>query len=391
MRILFCSRTHLSKELGASKVLIELAEEMEQLGWQCTLVSPQDIASGRNGNEDYCAQLRRYLIEHAGEYDVVEYDHGHLPYPRRDFPAGTLFVARSVLLAHHFNKIAIPRDRSIKGQVRSLLFERNEAARSRVRTERAQVTVTEADLVNVLNLDDRAELIKWGVRERKIVVIPNGISRSRRILFEALSDSPPSEPVVVFVGTFDNRKGALDFPLIVQEVSRAVPNVRFRLLGTFNDEGAVRNHFPRKLRSRIEVVSRFPADGLPKLLSTGSVGIFPSYVEGFGLGVLEMLAASIPVIAYNCPGPPEMLPTDYLVAPGDWSAMSAKVSALLTDRSALADARRWARQRSLEFCWRAIAEQTSEVYARWCGERRSAINCTTNLRPSLNQQNLTVA
>lgn len=371
MRILFCSRTHLSKELGASKVLIELAEEMEQLSWQCTLVSPNEIASRLNGNEEYCQQLRRYLIEHAGKYDVVDYDHGHLPYPRSDFPAGTLFVARSVLLAHHFNRISIPRDRSIKGRLRSLLFERNEAARCRLRIEQAHKTVCEADLVNVLNLDDRTELIRCGLPDGKIVVIPNGLSRSRRIMFDSISDAPPREPVVVFVGTFDNRKGALDIPLIIQEVSRAVPNVRFRLLGTFKDHADVRNRFPRKLRSRIDVVSRFPADTLPELLSTGgSVGIFPSYLEGFGLGVLEMLAASIPVIAYNCPGPPAMLPSNYLVRPGDWSSMSAKVIDLLKDEERLMRARCWAKQRSQQFCWDSIARTTSEFYALHCKRKR---------------------
>ena len=364
MRILFCSRNHLSKELGASKVLIELAEEMEREGWDCTIVSPHDIGFGLNGNEDYHQQLRQYLIKHASEYDVVEYDHGHLPYPRSDFHFGTLFVARSVLLGHHFNKIAIPRDTSIKGRVRSMLFGRDEAARGRQRTERAEVTVKEADLVNVLNLDDRAELVSCGIPDEKIVVIPAGISRSSRMLFDAVSSAPPVEPVVVFIGTFDHRKGASDFPLIVEHVSRAVPNVRFQLLGTFRDQHAVMNHFPKRLRSRIDVLPRFHPDELPKLLSTGSVGIFPSYLEGFGIGVLEMLAASIPVISYNCPGPPEMLTTDYLVAPGDWSGMSAKVIDLLKDKDSLTKARCWARQRSQHFRWESIAQITSELYFR---------------------------
>jgi glycosyltransferase involved in cell wall biosynthesis len=362
MRLLVCSRIHLTKELGASKVLLELTEEMEQLGWQCTLVGPQDVAPDFNGKADYHTHLRRYLIEHAGKYDVVEYDHGHLPYPRSDFSARTLFVARSVLLGHHFNKIAISRDKSIKGRVHWLLFGKNEAGQARLRTERALETVREADLVNVLNLADRAELISSGIPDEKIVVIPNGISRSRRILFDAVSSAPPVEPVVVFVGTFDNRKGALDFPLIIQEISGAVPNARFLLLGTFKDQDAVRNHFPRKLRSRIDVLPSFHPNALPELLSAGSVGIFPSYLEGFGLGVLEMLAASIPVIAYNCPGPPEMLSGEYLVAPGDWSAMGAKVVDLLKDRERLITARRWARQRSRQFCWERIAQMTSELY-----------------------------
>src|SRR5439155_12459149 len=126
----------------------------------------------------------------------------------------------------------------------------------------------------------------------------------------------------------------------------------------------VRNQFPRKLRSRIDVLPRFDPDALPWLLSTGSVGIFPSYVEGFGLGILEMLAASIPVIAYNCPGPPVMLPTEYLVSPGDWPGMSAKVIDLLNDGERLAKARCWAKQRSQQFRWESIAHTTSELYIK---------------------------
>lgn len=110
------------------------------------------------------------------------------------------------------------------------------------------------------------------------------------------------------------------------------------------------------------MLPQFPAEVLPELLSPGSVGVFPSYLEGFGLGILEMLAASIPVFAYNCPGPPAMLTAEYLVAPGDWSAMSAKVIDLLKDRDRLAKARCWAKERSRQFSWESIAKTTSQLY-----------------------------
>ena len=369
MRILFCSPAQLSNELGASKVIIELAEEMAGLGWDCTLVDPRDIGPALGG-QAYAARLRRYLIDNAARYDVVEYDHGHLPYSRSDFPAETLFVARSVLLSHHFDTISIPQDRSIKGRVRSAFSDRKEASLRRLRIERAHATVTEADLVNVANLHDRDELLRWGVPGAKIVSIPYGLSRKTRNQFDALHDAQPGEPEVVFVGTFDNRKGALDFPRVCEQISRAVPRVRFRLLGTFKDRDSVRHCFPRRLRDRIHVEPFFPADALPGLLSTGSVGIFPSYIEGFGFGVLEMLAASIPVIAYNCPGPPAMLSPDYLVPPGDWSAMGEKVIALLSDRERLAQGRRWAKQKSQQFCWDKIARITSDAYIAHAANRQ---------------------
>jgi glycosyltransferase involved in cell wall biosynthesis len=366
LKILFCSQTDLSRELGASKVLIELAEEMERIGWSCTLLGPRDIAPGLKHHGDYPIHLRHYLMQHAAAYDVVEYDHNHLPYPRTDFPRETLFVARSVLLAHHFGNIEIPRSEDWKSVIRSLTVERKTKARDHDQRKRAHQTVCQADLVNVLNNDDKAELIRHQIPDEKITVIPNGISRNVRKLFDSVSSVAPAEQRVAFVGTFDNRKGALDFPHIVRLVCAAVPRVRFRFLGTYVDRDRVLGSFPLGLRSQIEVFPRYAPHQLPGLLASCSVGVFPSYLEGFGLGVLEMLAASIPVFAYNTPGPPMMLPPEYLVRRGDSAAMAEGVIRLLTQPSELASARNWAKGRSSEFCWIRIARQTNEIYKeRW--------------------------
>ncbi len=358
----------MSRELGGSKIVIELAEEMEHLGWRCDLISPSDIVSAqaRELHEKYPAYLREYLHEHASQYDVVDYNHSHLPYPRSEFPHQTLFVTRSVLLSHHFDKIELPKEKGLKSSIRSLLLARDGEARHKRWLRRAYLTLNEADLINVPNYDDKAELVKSGVAEDKIVVIPYGISRSSRMLFDAVSSRTPVEPRVAFVGTFDNRKGATDFPEIVERVRAAVPGVVFRLLGTYKDEAKVLTSFPKKLRRSIEVIPHYPAETLPELLSLCSVGVFPSYIEGFGLGVLEMLAASIPVVAYNSPGPPMMLTSEYLVPRGDAGALSEKVIRLLKDKERLAEARLWARRQSQQFCWKAIARQTGDVYkAQW--------------------------
>ena len=374
MRILFCSSTYLSKELGASKVLIELAEEMEHAGWECDIISPPDLVPNyaRNGNEKYPVYLRQHLRDHEGEYDVVDYDHHHLPFPRSDFPEQMLLVARSVLLQHHLDKIRIPKERNLRSAVRSLLRGRKNKARRQCSRQWAYKTLRGTDLINVLNYDDEAELMADGIPREKIAVIPNGLSRDRASLFDLVSSSPPADIKVAFIGTFDNRKGSTDFPSIVRNVQEALPRVSFRLLGTGRSENVVLSHFPPNLRSNVEVISHFSADGLPDLLAPCSVGVFPSYVEGFGLGVLEMLAASIPVIAYNSPGPPMMLPPDYLVRPGDVSALTSKVIELLRDCDKLASARRWAKQRSKDFCWERIAHLTSEIYCeRWKARQTS--------------------
>lgn len=367
MKILFCSQCPVSQELGASKTLIELAEELENLGWFCKIIEPSDIAyqpsmRPQNRLKYYAENLRRYLHEHASEYDIIEYEHFRLPYCRQEFHPNTLFVARSQLLGHHWKNIEIPKSNHWKSRARSFILGTIERTQIERNIQSGEITCEQADLIIVFNYADEDELIKSGIRGEKIRVVPGGISRTRRRLFEAVSSDPPVESKIAFIGTFDNRKGAKDFPEIVKAICKKAPNASFRFLGTQFPQERVLPHFPKGLRNRIEVIPHFPTEDLPVLLSSCSVGIFPSYIEGFGYGVLEMLAASVPVIAYDSPGPPMMLPPEYLVPRGDTKGMSKKVISLLNNKAKLTAARIWAKQQSQQFCWQQIAKETSEIY-----------------------------
>lgn len=382
MKILFCSNVPLSRELGAAKVVIELAEEMRNLGWTCRLLDPDEVCASNEsatagGDFDaiYAQRLRDYLRRHAAEYDVVDYSHVHLPFSRAEFSPGTLFVARSVLLVHHLETIPLPCPQSVKARVGGLLKQAQRQVQRQRLVESATRTVRAADLVNVSNTADVNELSGHrGVDAARIAVIPFGIDAARRPLFDAVSTTPPfGAPMVAFVGTFDYRKGAAEFPAIVRAVASAVPEARFRLLGTrglFAAEAEVRAHFPPFLRARIEVIPEFQPEALPGLLAPCSVGVFPSYFEGFPFGVLEMLAAAIPVVAYDAPGSPMMLTPDLLARRGDARGLSERVASLLCDPARLAAARLWARERSQAFTWRRAAESTSETYRR-CLERKA--------------------
>jgi glycosyltransferase involved in cell wall biosynthesis len=54
-------------------------------------------------------------------------------------------------------------------------------------------------------------------------------------------------------------------------------------------------------------VPEYRPDELPTLLANCTVGAFPSYVEGFGLAVIEQLAARIPTVAFDQGGPRDIL------------------------------------------------------------------------------------
>jgi glycosyltransferase involved in cell wall biosynthesis len=381
MRILMISPNPLDLKLGASKVTIELAAALNDLsGVHCELIGPDTVGAtrpfDRQGWTTFSRAQRDYLRTHAAQFDVVDYDHEHLPFDRSEFDARPLFVARSVLLVHYLERITFPVPLTARTIVSRLLHGARRARFQRARIADATRTVHQADLVNVSNDDDRRELVRRGVAASKIAVIPFGMSAARRREFDAVPEEPPNAPVVAFVGSFDFRKGAADFPDIFARIRSAAPDTRLALFGTtghFRDAAAVRAIFPRHLRPHVSIHPRFEPGDLPTLLSACSVGVFPSYCEGFGFGVLEMLAAAIPVVAYDAPGPPSMLGPDRLVPPGDTRAMADKVVALLRNREALARARRDARLASAPFDWNAIARRTVDVYASRLSAGRAGV------------------
>jgi glycosyltransferase involved in cell wall biosynthesis len=346
---------------------LELASSVRGLGWEAHVAGPDEIAGGpiRATLDTFPPILRNFLRRNAACYDVIEYDHAYLPFPRSEFPSGPLFVARCMLLHHHFLSVPLPPRPGLWPGLRHIL----NAGRRRRRLEgivgQTDATVRHADLVIVSNDRDAAALIRNGADPDRIAVLPLGLTSQRLRKLAAVSDVVPDRPVVGFVGTFDPRKGMCEFPSLVDRVSRQVPGVTFRLLGTAGlvpDVHGVLRHFPRRLRPLLDVRPRFDPEELPGLLDGVSVGVFPSRIESFGYGVLEMLAAAVPVIAYDVPGPHSMLPADFRVEVGDDAEMAVKVAALLSDPAWLRAARRWARAQAGDFRWDEIAARTAGAY-----------------------------
>jgi glycosyltransferase involved in cell wall biosynthesis len=404
MDILFCAPDRITKTLGAPKVYVEVAEALRDLGCTCTIVGREDVApdvsqfdSRRERTEYYSRKLRDYIRWRADDFDVIEYEHEYLPFPRQSFPEDTLLVARSVLLACHARDIHLPmwsgiprlvqllaastwenpndvsqkcRARILKKHVGEVLRYETERWTRRRYASRATKTCKAA------NAHDRHTLEKEGIPTEKMVTLPFGLSKDR---FQSLASARPDDgslPTVVFVGTYDFRKGgATDLPRIAERIHRKCPSVRFRLLGTsglFVDREEVLAHFASSLHDQIEVVPKYDPEELPELLDGGAIGIFPSYFEGFPFGVLEMQAAGLPVVAYEAPGPPEMLPETLLAPLGDWVKLAQNAIALLQEEG-LENRQQEARRRAKSFKWKDVAKRTLAAYEKRMNVQHSQV------------------
>lgn len=377
MRIFLCCPTPVTKALGSSKVYVEVHEALLRAGAESRLVGPDEIQPGVDfGIMDepeklasYPQALRNFLSGEAGAFDVVEYEHTVFPFLREDLVGtgleGKLRVARSVLLSHHLKYFRFPIFRTPRRMLGELV---NGPARRKflhAKWDMAMKTCHGADLINVPNSDDRDRLVKEGIPKDKVAVIPYGLTEERLAFLESSKNIQKEYSIATFIGTFDERKGAVEFPKIAEQMMAKVPNLRVRLLGTkglFKTADAVLEKFPARLRPHLEVFPTFEPEKLNQYLEGTTVGIFPSHLESFGFGVLEMMAAGIPVAAYDVPGPPVMLRKDMLAHKGDWKNLSHTLINWLNNPGQCSEAGNWCRIRARDFRWDQLAEQTIETY-----------------------------
>lgn len=401
-RLLMVTNTPWTANLGGARVFVELAAELAALGCAVEKFSAEDafpadfaadfapdFAPGRGrggglrrwlarlpGRRDFARRARDFVRRESHRFDIIDAMQADLPYAKRDLGFRGLLVSRSVglfssyLEFDRFSARRWPEPRSPKRLLHRLL--RYPSYQRALR--RYVVGFRHADLINVSNAEDLAAVEGELGFAGKGACFPFGLTEARRRAF-AESRLPPERRLaarrVAFIGTWNSRKGARDWPAIVRAVLAARPGVRFLLLGTDMERGAVLRDFPAELHRALEIHPRFDGEELPALLGAATVGAFPGYLEGFGFAVLEMLAAGLPIAAYDASGPREMLRFQRLptvVPRGDTAAFAARLLELLAlspechaahgaDGLAIAE----------RFSWRHIAEQTLALYRERLG------------------------
>ena len=204
---------------------------------------------------------------------------------------------------------------------------------------------------------------------RKMVVIGHGIDATARPAPRSEVRSalglPHHGPLIGAVGRLSPEKGQTVLLRALPAVLAAFPEATCVLAG----EGPAREELEseaRVLGIRERVVFLGYRRDVPDVLAALDLFVQPSRYEGFGLSLLEAMAAGLPVVASRVGGIPELVEdgvTGVLVPPDAPAALSGAILRLLRDRVearrlAEAAARRARERHSLG----AIADRVDRLY-----------------------------
>lgn len=142
--------------------------------------------------------------------------------------------------------------------------------------------------------------------------------------------------LVLFLGRLEAAKGIHDLLEAVSRLREAVPDVRLVCAGDGERIAVARQAERLGIADAVKFTGWVGPSGKRALLESAAVYALPSYSEGTPFGLLEAMAAGVPVVASPVGGIPEVLVdgvSGFFAAPGDVATLVRLLRKLLLDRA----------------------------------------------------------
>jgi len=234
----------------------------------------------------------------------------------------------------------------------------------------SRLVLKNADAVIALTEDMKKQMLK--MHSREIFIIPNGVEIET---FSAITREEARrtlgidthEKILLYVGRLYPVKG-VRYLVKAMDIIRNYykDNVKLIIVG----DGEQRNYLlqlTRKLNleNYIIFVGKVPHRKIPIYLKAADVFVLPSLREGFGMVILEAMAAGLPVVATRVGVVPEIIKdyeNGFVVEPMSSHQIAEKMLLLLKDEKLREKMSKNNIEKAKEFSWEKVTQTLERLY-----------------------------
>ncbi|OGI25507.1 MAG: hypothetical protein A3J76_03625 [Candidatus Moranbacteria bacterium RBG_13_45_13] len=234
-----------------------------------------------------------------------------------------------------------------------------------------------ADRIVTVSKNEREQIINfYKIPSEKVNFAYNGVD------FEIFNQTIPEEALerirkkyglpekfFLYVGTLQPRK---NIPALIQALAIFYKKYKMNDIKLVIAGNRKARNFDPEIDKTIEKYNlrdsaNFPGwvdeKDKPALYKLAECFVFPSLYEGFGIPIIEAMAAGLPVVSSDKSCLPEVGGDAALFAdPGDPEEFAKKIHEILSDKNIREDLVRKGASCAQEFSWQKTAEKTLEIY-----------------------------
>ena len=204
----------------------------------------------------------------------------------------------------------------------------------------AKFLAKRADALRAVSPKIKSKLLKLGLAEQKIKVIPTPVDLEKfltydPVLWSNLSQKYQDKKVVLFVGRLEAVKNLALALRVFKRVVKQIPSARLLIIG----EGGLRSQLDEiikeeRLAGEVELLGLIDHDQLSSYYRLAKVLILPSAHESFGKVILEAAMQQTPTLASQTTGASSIIEEEELLFPvNNEEEFLRKLSRLLTEET----------------------------------------------------------
>ncbi len=232
--------------------------------------------------------------------------------------------------------------------------------------------VKHADAIICVSSSTANELVSYAGKgvESRIRVVAEGVAleffqSAEPSCLQGVEDLPPlGTPFVLATGKISPRKNIHGLIRAMSGLADSIPHHLVLVGGDgWGMEEMYRQLGDSVIRERIHFPGYVSDDQLRALYAAASVYVHPSLYEGFGLTVLEAMAAGCPVVTSNVYSLPEVAgDAALLVDPLDNGSLADAIKSICMDNGLADELTAKGKARAKLFQWDECAAQVAQIY-----------------------------